>query len=77
LGAVGVASQLGGFAAIGSVPPEVEDVPQSQAMGASTSQLVQAMASFGGGSVAADSLSTGAPGAETSQQPLLTTSQHA
>jgi hypothetical protein len=75
LGAVGLASQLGGFAAIGSVPPEVADVPQSGAMGASTAQLVQAMAGFGGSGAA---ISNTAPlGAETSQQPLLTTPQHA
>jgi len=35
------------------------------------------MASFGGGSGAADSLSTVALGADTSQQQLLTTPQHA
>jgi hypothetical protein len=40
-------------------------------------QLVQAMAGFGGGSGAAESLSTVALGADTSQQPLLTTPQHA
>jgi hypothetical protein len=75
LGAVGVAWQLGGFAAIGSVPPEVMDVPQPQAMGASTAQLVQAMAGFGGGGAA---ISNTAPlGTEASQQPLLTTPQHA
>jgi uncharacterized protein YaiE (UPF0345 family) len=74
LGAVGVAWQLGGFAAIGSVPTD-EDVPQSQTMGASTAQLVQAMAGFGGGGGA---VSNTAPlGTETSQQPLLTTPQHA
>jgi hypothetical protein len=39
-------------------------------------QLVQAMAGFGGGSGAADSL-TGPLGADTQQQPLLTTPQHA
>ena len=75
LGAVGVAWQLGGFAAIGSVPPEVEDVPQSQAMGASTSQLVQAMAGFGAG--AADISNTAPLSADTSQQQSLTMPQHA
>jgi Cadherin-like domain len=40
-------------------------------------QLVQAMAGFGGGSGAAESLSTVALGADTSQQTLLTTPQHA
>jgi len=43
----------------------------------STSQLVQAMAGFGGGSGAADSLNTVPLGADTSQQTLLTTPQHA
>ena len=38
-------------------------------------QLVQAMASFGGG--AAESMNTAALGADTSQQPLLTAPQHA
>ena len=75
LGAVGVAWQLGGFAPIGSVPPPVEDGPPP-AMDGSTAQLVQAMAGFGGGSGAA--ISNTAPlGGETSQQPLLTTPQHA
>ena len=64
LGAVGSNWQLGGFAAIGSVPPEVEDVPQPEAMGTSTSQLVQAMAGFGGSSSAADSLNPVALGAD-------------
>jgi len=40
-------------------------------------QLVQAMAGFGGASGATDGLSTIPLGAETSQQPLLTTPQHA
>jgi hypothetical protein len=44
---------------------------------ASTSQLVQAMAGFGGSSGAADGLNSGFVNAETSQQPLLTTPQHA
>jgi hypothetical protein len=43
----------------------------------STSQLVQAMAGFGGDSGAAEGLNATALGAETSQQPLLTTPQHA
>ena len=74
LGAVGVAWQLGGFAPIGSVPPPVEDGPPP-AMDGSTAQLVQAMAGFGGSGAA---ISNTAPlGAETSQQPLLTTPQHA
>jgi hypothetical protein len=40
-------------------------------------QLVQAMAGLGGGSGAADGLHTVALGTDTSQQPLLTTPQHA
>jgi hypothetical protein len=44
---------------------------------ASNAQLVQAMAGFGSGSGAADSLNTAPIGADTSQQPLLTTPQHA
>jgi hypothetical protein len=40
-------------------------------------QLTQAMAGFGGGSGASDSMNTVALGADTSQQPFLTTPQHA
>ena len=69
LGAVGLDWQLGGFAAD---PPTA-----SMGSSSSTSQLVQAVAGFGGSSGASDSLSTVPPGAETSQQPLLTTPQHA
>jgi len=39
-------------------------------------QLAQAMASFGGGSGAAESLNTIALGADASQQTLLTAPQH-
>jgi hypothetical protein len=69
LGSVGLDWQLGGFAAD----------PPTGSMGSSgsTSQLVQAMAGFGGGSGAAENLSAASLGAETSQQPLLTTPQHA
>jgi hypothetical protein len=70
LGAVGLDWQLGGLAVN----------PPSGAMGAadnSTSQLVQAMAGFGGGSGAGESLNTTPLSAETSQQPLLTTPQQA
>jgi hypothetical protein len=65
LGAVGLDWQTGGFAAN----------PPSASMGssdASTSQLVQAMAGFGGGSGAADSLNAAVVGADTSQQTFLT-----
>jgi glucose/arabinose dehydrogenase len=69
LGAVGVDWQLGGFAA---------DRPAGS-MGNvdSNSQLVQAMAGFGGGSSAGEGLNTAPLAADTSQQPLLTTPQHA
>jgi hypothetical protein len=71
LGAVGTDWQLGGFAAVASSA-------SSAAMGGSSqaAQLVQAMASFGGGG-AADGLNVAALGTDTSQQPLLTTPQHA
>ena len=64
LGAVGLDFQLGGFAAD---PPTASGAFTD----ISTSQLVQAMAGFGGGSGAADNAV--ALGADTSQQPLLTT----
>jgi FG-GAP-like repeat len=65
----GIEWQPGGFAAD----------PPTGSMGSagSTSQLVQAMAGFGGGSGAGESSNTARLGAETSQQPLLTTPQHA
>jgi hypothetical protein len=66
MGAVGLNFQVGGFAV---------DPPTGPITDSSTSQLVQAMAGFGGGSGAA---LTAAPlSAETTQQqPLLTTPQH-
>ncbi|TMJ79665.1 MAG: hypothetical protein E6G76_28100 [Alphaproteobacteria bacterium] len=67
LGRVGLDWQLGGFAA---------DPPTGSMGGsdASTSQLVQAMAGFDGGSgAAADGLNAGLGSAETSQQLVLTT----
>jgi enterochelin esterase-like enzyme len=69
LGQVGLDWQLGGFAAD---PPTA-----SMGSSGSTSQLVQAMAAFGGSGGAAESLNSAPLGAETSQQPLLTTPQHA
>ena len=68
LGAVGLDFQVGGFAA---------DPPTASAGGSdgSTSQLVQAMAGFGGGSGADDSLNNALSTADTSEQPLLTTPQ--
>jgi hypothetical protein len=70
LGAVGLDWQLGGLAV---------DPPTGAGAftDGSSDQLVQAMAGFGGGSGAADGLSAAPFGADTSQQPLLTTSQHA
>ena len=70
LGSVGLNWQLGGFA---SDPPTA-----SMGSSGSTSQLVQTMAGFGGGSGAADASNTVPLGADTSeQQPLLTAPQHA
>jgi Pectate lyase superfamily protein len=69
LGQVGLDWQLGGFAVD---PPTTASMGDSSQVG----QLVQAMASFGGGDGAAESLST-VVGADTSQQPLLTVPQHA
>jgi hypothetical protein len=69
LGQVGLDWRLGGFAA---------DPPTAPAGGSdgSASQLVQAMAGFGG-SGAAESLNTAPLGADTSQHQLLATPQHA
>jgi hypothetical protein len=72
LGAVGLDWQLGGFAA--NSPSG-----SSASMGRSdnsTSQLVQAMAGFGGGSGAADGLNARL-NADPTQQTFLTTPQHA
>jgi hypothetical protein len=65
LGSVGLDWQLGGFAAD----------PPTGSMGSSgsTSQLVQAIAGFGGGSGAAETLNTAPLSADTSQQSFLTT----
>jgi hypothetical protein len=70
LGSVGLDWQLGGFAV---------DPPTAPAGGSdgSTSQLVQAMAGFTDSSGAGESLNTAPLGADTSQQTLLTTPQHA
>jgi hypothetical protein len=75
LGAVGTDWQLGGFAA----DPPTASMGSGSQLGtdASTSQLVQAMAGFGGGSGADEGLNTGLVNADTSQQSLLTTPQHA
>ena len=63
LGSVGLDWQLGGFAAD---PPTA-----STGSAGSTAQLVQAMASFGGGG-AVDGLNVAALGADASQQSFLT-----
>jgi len=73
LGAVGMDWQLGGFAA----DPPTGSMGSSEGQPGSTSQLVQAMAGFGGGSGAAVISNTAPLGAETSQQQFLTTPQHA
>jgi hypothetical protein len=70
LGAVGTDWQVGGFAAD---PP----TGSTGSLDSSTSQLVQAMAGFGGGSGAGEGLNAAPLSAETSQQTLLTTPQHA
>jgi Calx-beta domain len=72
LGAVGLDWQLGGFAVD---PPTGSTASMGDSSQAAA--LVQAMAGFGGGSGAADGLNTVPLGADTSQQPLLTTPQHA
>jgi hypothetical protein len=69
LGQVGLDWSLGGFA----VDPPTAPMSSSDA---STSQLVQAMAGFGGGSGATENLNSFVA-ADASQQPLLTPPQHA
>jgi hypothetical protein len=64
--------QLGGFAVD---PPSGSTA--STGNSSQVAQLVQAMAGFGGGSGAADSLNAVPLGADPSQQSLLTTPQHA
>jgi hypothetical protein len=71
LGTVGLDWQLGGFAPFSATGSSM-NVAQD-----STSQLVQAMAGFGGGSGARGSFNTAPLGADTSQPPLLTAPQHA
>jgi hypothetical protein len=72
LGSVGLDWQLGGFA----TDPPTGSMGGSGGQSDSTSQLVQAMAGFGGGGTA-ESLNTVPLAAETSQQQLLATPQHA
>jgi hypothetical protein len=70
LGAVGLDGPLGGFAA----DPPTGSTGSSDG---STSQLVQAMAGFDASGGAADGLNAAPLSADTSQQTLLTTPQHA
>ena len=72
LGQVGLDWQLGGFAVDPPTAPAGSMDDSSQ-----VAQLTQAMAGFGGGSGATDGVSTVPLGADASQQPLLTTPQHA
>jgi len=72
LGSVGLDWQVGGIAVD---PPTASSGSMDGSRQAA--QLVQAMAGFGGGGGAADSLSSAPLGADTSQQALLTTPQHA
>jgi hypothetical protein len=55
---------------------KLTQTPSGAFADASNDQLVQAMAGFGGGSGAGETLNAGPLSAETSQQPLLTTPQH-
>jgi hypothetical protein len=71
LGQVGLEWQLGGFAANAPTASTGSMDGSSQA-----AQLVQAMAGFGSGSGAAESLNTAPLGSDTSQQPLLTMPHH-
>jgi hypothetical protein len=71
LGQVGLEWQLGGFAA--NAP--TGSMTSSGNLQDSTSQLVQAMAGFSGGSGAADGVNTVPLGADTSQQTFLTIPQ--
>ena len=73
VGAVGLDWQVGGIAA---ASPVGSTAAANGQLGA-TGQLVQAMAGFGGGIDAGESLNTTALGTDTSQPPLLTTPQHA
>jgi hypothetical protein len=69
LGTVGLDWQLGGL----GIDPPTGAMGSPDAQPGSTSQLVQAMAGFGGGSGGADTSNTIPLGADTSQQQLLTT----
>jgi hypothetical protein len=73
LGAVGLDWQLGGLAA----DPPTGSMGNSHDQPASNEQLVQAMAGFGGGSGAGESLNAAPLSTDTSQQTFLTPPQHA
>ena len=75
---------ISGASSNGLAPADLTVLPDgNKPMGAvtagsdGTAQLVQAMAGFGGGSGAGESLNTVSLGADTTQQPLLITPQHA
>ena len=72
LGQIGLDWQLGGFAA----DPPTGATGSSDDQPAANAQLLQAMAGFGGDNATAP-LNTAPLGADTSQQSLLTTPQHA
>jgi hypothetical protein len=72
LGSVGLDWQLGGFAAgLRPAPSAARTISPLKCT------LVQAMAGFGGGSGTGESFNIAPLSADTSQQPLLTTPQHA
>jgi hypothetical protein len=85
-GSASLGSWIGSSVALPRRPPRAAwaaravrstQAPSPAATNGSTSQLVQAMAGFGGGgSGAADGLNTAPLAAETSQQSFLTTPQH-
>jgi glucose/arabinose dehydrogenase len=73
LGAIGPDWSIGGFAR----DPASASAASMDNSDASTSQLVQAMAGFGGGSGAVDMSNPAPLGADSSQQPFLASPQHA
>jgi hypothetical protein len=73
LGAIGLDWSVGGFARdSAAASPASMGSPDG-----STSQLVQAMAGFGGGNSASDISSAAPSAADSSQQPFLASPQHA
>jgi hypothetical protein len=73
VGTVGLNWQVGGIAA---ASPVGSTAAANGQLGA-TAQLVQAMAAFGGSGGAGDGFSASSADSDTSQQPFLTTPQHA